>query len=633
MRNLKKLCAAALALVMCMALSVPAFAANGDGATDATQPAGAGEYSITVNKVLEGHTYTAYKLLDLEVNDPGNPTAFSYYVDEGSPWYGFFADGGTGADYVELSEKAVDLGDGATKAHYVTWKKIDSEGKADVAGFAAKAEKYIDGWNKDEAHAEKKIVAAGSHKVTSDDFKADTTSTEAGLKRFTFTNLAGGYYLIASTAGSHATIGSTPGKESQQINEKNVVPTLDKNIKHDDGKLDKNINGKGIGDTVNYQLTVVVPSSVVTYKDADGNVSNTGAENYAIHDKMSAALTLNDGIVVNVSRGTVVTELKAGTHYDVLTGNDRIHKDDASTNGKTEGCAFEIKFKDAFLDGLQAGDVITVDYSVTINEKALAGTFGNTAWLRYGDPNGDGEGVGKTPDVNIGGDPDPDPDPPDPDDPPKPGPGVNTFLIKGYKFYASNDTAVGLSGAKFKLYKAGANSDALWLVPVADIGYDVSVDANIKRANGEVKVVSAVDATPNYWRIGKSTDAGATQEIVLTGNGGFVIMGLGSGDYELEETKAPDGYNKLADRISFSINPVEYGADGTTIKAGSGQLSQGGAANTIKNLSIENVYGTQMPETGGIGTTIFYIIGGICVVVAIVFLVSRKRAGDEDDDE
>ncbi|MGN0185473.1 MAG: SpaH/EbpB family LPXTG-anchored major pilin, partial [Aristaeellaceae bacterium] len=99
-------------------------------------------------------------------------------------------------------------------------------------------------------------------------------------------------------------------------------------------------------------------------------------------------------------------------------------------------------------------------------------------------------------------------------------------------------------------------------------------------------------------------------------NGKIEIDGLDADTYYLREVKAPDGYNKLADDVEVKITGAKMGEDGkltyTTVEA-----------------KINNQSGTELPSTGGIGTTIFYVIGAALVIGAIVVLIAKKRAGSE----
>ena len=116
-------------------------------------------------------------------------------------------------------------------------------------------------------------------------------------------------------------------------------------------------------------------------------------------------------------------------------------------------------------------------------------------------------------------------------------------------------------------------------------------------------------------------------------NGLFNVIGLDQGTYYLKEIKAPDGYNLLKDEVKIvitatvsaedkKVTKLDVTADGTT---GTGDASKG----TV-GIEMENNKGTELPETGGIGTTIFYTVGGVLVLAAVVLLVTKKRMGARD---
>lgn len=101
-------------------------------------------------------------------------------------------------------------------------------------------------------------------------------------------------------------------------------------------------------------------------------------------------------------------------------------------------------------------------------------------------------------------------------------------------------------------------------------------------------------------------------------NGAIKFVGLADGVYELVEIEAPAGYNKLADPVKVTVNAVE-------------ETTENGVK--VHKISyteqIGNSKGTVLPSTGGIGTTMFYVIGGLMVAAAVVVLVSKKRMGAE----
>ena len=89
---------------------------------------------------------------------------------------------------------------------------------------------------------------------------------------------------------------------------------------------------------------------------------------------------------------------------------------------------------------------------------------------------------------------------------------------------------------------------------------------------------------------------------------------LGNGTYYLEETEAPSGYNKLTQRVAVKFT------DGQLQTVG----SDGQFANS-SNVSVVNQTGAELPETGGMGTTLFYTVGGLLVVCSAILFVTKKR--------
>ena len=103
----------------------------------------------------------------------------------------------------------------------------------------------------------------------------------------------------------------------------------------------------------------------------------------------------------------------------------------------------------------------------------------------------------------------------------------------------------------------------------------------------------------------------ATNTIVTLETGKINIKGLDKKTYYLEETKAPGGYNKLKQRVQVNLTNGSLKAD---------------ADNTFNNgVQVENKSGTTLPSTGGMGTTLFYVVGGLLMVCAVVLLVTKKR--------
>ncbi len=135
-----------------------------------------------------------------------------------------------------------------------------------------------------------------------------------------------------------------------------------------------------------------------------------------------------------------------------------------------------------------------------------------------------------------------------------------------------------LEGAEFKLYDAQTGGNEIKLVEESEGVYRVDAKGSATIKAGQV-----------------------------------IIKGLDSGTYWLEETKAPEGFNKLADRVEVKIEKANLDAtvnDDTWTNGG---------------VHVINKTGTELPSTGGMGTTVFYVLGSILVIGAAVLLITRRR--------
>lgn len=205
------------------------------------------------------------------------------------------------------------------------------------------------------------------------------------------------------------------------------------------------------------------------------------------------------------------------------------------------------------------GKDIVITYTATVNENAVVGNAGNPnkAELTYSNDPSNSSKTTTNPPVEVE---------------------VYTAKLVIDKVDGNVDTK--LAGAKFVL-KKGTGETAKY--------YKYDENTNM------VSWVDTAQATP-----------------VTTGaDGAAVFNGLENGTYYLEETEAPEGYNKLTDDVKVEI---AYNDDTTSA----------GISTTIANYS-----GTALPSTGGMGTTIFYILGGVLVVGAGVLLITRRRINAE----
>lgn len=496
MKNIKRIASILLALIVAMSMMTAAFAEE------------TGKGSITINGIIlndEGAlevVYEIYKLLDLESYDLAS-SAYSYKVN--SAWAGFFATEDA-LNYVNIDA-----------AGYVRWNE-GKDSEPDVAAFAKLALAY----------AKANDIAPVQSTQNEGQFAIDGTSGK-------FSNLEMGYYLVDSSVG--ALCGLTTTNPDASINAKNGRPTIDKTVQEDSTGQWGGNNTADVGQTVNFRTTINV---------------HAGAENYVMHDKMSAGLTFDGKDSIKIFHVVPGTTDENGTkvpedYYTIVT------------EGLADGCTFEIQFNEAFCEHLEVNDKVIVYYSAMLNRDAIIAEGGNPneTWLDYG------EGNHTTHDTTT----------------------TKTFGIDIVKTDSQNNL---IDGAEFKIY-------------------DAATEGN------EVAVVLMDDGVT--YRRARADETGVS---IVVKDGQVRVVGLDNGTYYLEETVAPAGYNKLTARQRFIISDANLDAvfNDEIFSTGSG-------------VHVVNKTGTMLPETGGIGTTLFYAVGGVLVAAAVVLLVTRKRMSEK----
>ena len=230
-----------------------------------------------------------------------------------------------------------------------------------------------------------------------------------------------------------------------------------------------------------------------------------------------------------------------------------------------DGCTVEVSFNQDYLDWQESDITLYIVYYATVNENAVVGSEGNPneSHLSYGEE-------GKTTTV-----------------PSKTT--TYTWEIDVYKYTVVKATAEGekdtekaLEGAVFTLSKSADGTDPIALVKVED----------------------------NVYRVAKEGESNTVTEITTDATGRFTIKGLDSDTYYLTEKTAPAGYNTLKEPVEVVI-----GDDGevTYNKTSTGEVK------------VLNQTGAELPSTGGMGTTVFYVLGSALVLGAAVLLITRRR--------
>ena len=388
--------------------------------------------------------------------------------------------------------------------------------------------------------------------------------------------LADGYYLVVDTtenvaAGSAYNTSLLQVVGNINITVKTDAPTVEKKVLEDDKYNQDDGYGEGYNDVADYNMGDAVPFHLI---GSVPDMSRYDTYKYIFHDTLSAGLTLNeDSIKVYVASG------KAGTDKAEITGWTKA----------VDGQSFTVSFTDLkTVSGVTQGKYIIVEYTATLNQNAVVGLDGNpnVVYLEYSNKpdqsgSGDTDNTGNTPEDKVI---------------------VFTYELDTTKVDGQDNTKK-LEGAEFKLKNAAGK----WAI-----------------VNDAKKVIGWAD-----------TEAGGST-LTSDANGLFKVIGLDDGKYYLKETKAPTGYNLLSSEItvvitatttngqtwtdgvaSSALTKLEVTADGT---AGTGDTNTG-----IAGITVANNKGSTLPETGGMGTTIFYVLGTILVLGAAIMLITKRR--------
>jgi fimbrial isopeptide formation D2 family protein/LPXTG-motif cell wall-anchored protein len=534
MKHMKKLAGLALAMVMLVALAVPAMAVT---------------TFVKGDKVPDSSIITTYQIFKGDSADQGKSLANIQWGDNLTKPDDFIrALRDTG---IEEFQKLVLAGEVAGQ---------NEDGEDIIADASSSAQEVATAIN-----AALPLGADMLTKIAEAAFKGVSGDGEA-----LGTEVADGWYLIRNrdTKGDNDPSNDSNTLTLQQvtsasgavttINPKAEVPGLTKKIVKDENRVDE--TDAAFGETIKFELTANLPSNF----SSDSVVSYT----MVFHDQQEDGLTLNADSIQLTAKGT---ELVKGVDYTVEIPGADGHTFDVKLIAKGDNVSATVKNL-----GLSNGDSIVVSYTATLNENANTGTTGNknTAKLTYTENN-------------------------TPKDTPE-----DTVIVFTFNGIVNKVDPEGkpLTGAEFELVKV--------------------------------------------------EDDGTTSEpITVTLNDeetSFTFAGLKAGKYILTETKAPEGYNKLEKPIYFVI---EYGTTNDDVPVLNKleayqtdenwkKVESNATAEFVGNLNpddanvstnVVNGEGIVLPDTGGIGTTIFYIVGGVLVAAAAILLITKRRMNLNED--
>ncbi len=439
------------------------------------------------------------------------------------------------------------------------------------------------------------------------DGTAQQTLTEDGT--VTFENLAEGYYVIIDSNGNQAAVegdyssavivqvvanvtmdlkgsGSTSEKKVKDVNDSVANSETDW---QDSADYD-------IGDFVPFQLKATTADNVAAYKKY----------HITFQDTQSAGLDMPTSWTVTVL-GKTFTLNATTTSANATTDNGTkitVEKVDPES-GKT--FAIKVTFEPTgenvtYLKAECNSIPILVNYESKLNNNAKFGAEGNsnTSYIKYSNnpEDNDDSDEGKTPDDTV-----------------------IVFTYKPVINKIDGTSKEPLKGAGFTLYKkvVGKEVNGEMTYPTgAKTG--ANIKATLTATNSSIEA-SKLDDTTYYVENAMTLVTGSETQ--------FEFKGIDDGTYVLVETLIPTGYNAF-DSKEFTVTAEhEILSDDPSLTSLTGGNVLTGDVNTgVLSADIENNSGTVLPSTGGIGTTIFYVVGGVLVLAAIILLVTKKRMSD-----
>ncbi|MBR2283383.1 MAG: isopeptide-forming domain-containing fimbrial protein [Ruminococcus sp.] len=406
--------------------------------------------------------------------------------------------------------------------------------------------------------------------------------------------LADGYYVIKDVtnmddkddANSAWIVQVAADGKTTNIAIKKETPSVDKQVLDETADAEAGAtDGWGesadhaINETFQFKLTATIP--------ANNNFAAYDSYKLVFNDTMSSGVTYED-----IESVTITSSTLTGTKALELTASQYTETATAATSKAGLTWSLSIADVKALVNADDADifgkEEITVEviYNAHLNENAIISTASgndlnvnnNKVDLQYSnnpDNTGTGTSLGKTPEDFVW---------------------VFTYEVDNTKYKISADSGNELAGAGFTLYSDSAKQTEIKLIDNGDGTYTVA------------------DQT--------ATTGVVTEMTSHTGDGIFNIKGLDAGTYYLSETSVPDGYN-AADDITITIGATHI------------ENNAKNAANlTLSGTNVDNdivdTKNSTLPSTGGMGTTLFVIGGGVTAAAAGIYLVSKKRAKDAE---
>ena len=645
--------------------------------------------SYTIYRIFDLASFsddnTASKIHNETVDGTEYTEQYSYVISASSKWYAWLISSGYAAvkntadqtpgmnqlfwiekDAISLIGPSGDPQEPVTDYHVVTMV----EGKDligadhDIDSTDYKTTNYNDTDHRVIQMFAQDALAAARDRTNGIDFVGIVTADEGSEK---FVDLPLGYYLMGTSMGTLASLDTT--NKNVTIFEKNAEPTIEKKVMNKD-------TAAASRERTDFDHGSLYPDYSIFVENTEADINDKltflttvtaqqGALNYVIHDVMEPGLTLDkDSIKIYLFKAAVkeigedenkVISHDAGDFIEKLREKTGLIGDYTVSFDETDGCTFEIHLENDYMGSLNQraygstsniqdaavkdGYIFEIEYQATLDENAHiyddAETEEGQTSIKYtdgialtdqiyGTHNTDKRNTNSTI-LTYGNHSDTTWD-------------DATVTTYQFDIVKTKEDQHLLEGAIFSLYKATEATSGSGDYE----GYNKGANALVFNTGSDNEYYFAGDAVT-------TPGSGQVNQLVSTDGNQIHVEGLEDGYYLLYEDTAPAGYNKLSHPILIYINGDEAN-DGS--KTENTTLSKEGTLDTVVTLNngtktetkgvepdatittsvhtsdgigIINKSGTELPSTGGIGTTIFYVIGSILVVGAGLVLVAKRR--------
>ena len=639
MKKTRRILALALAMILVMAMGISASATN-YGTTN--------EHTITIkNSDANGnHSYEGYQVFK------GNLNAEENLLSD-IEW-------GVGVDGAGILEDLIAANadnDSPLNGKFAGLTEGDSTVDPAVpASTATDVAKAIAGLGDNSAELDAVARIINDHLTTT---KYAFSGPAEG--KYTATVPNDGYYFIKdTTAREDLPDGDTISKFMLSVVKDVTIEAKDTSVSPDKEILGGPTNVKegtaAIGDPVQFQVAIPVPDtttfkkdfwfvmddtlpagltfmqvdSVKTYAAADIDTAN----GYKITPGATATATLSTPPANETSVGyTVTVDTGSGSYgaYTKPADNDAAVTAAGGQKIKVTFNEFK-KFAETeyATDTNHIGEYVVITYTAVVNDDAVYGATGNKNEVEFkfsNDPNHDYDGDDINENEPVGTTPKDE---------------TKTLVTTIEILKVIGGTTNPLAGAEFEITGTAYNTT---LVTAEKFTLDENgtywllKDGSYTATDPDTVTNKTQYAEPltNKYKLETVTNVVTKPEntkltLISDAEGKIDIKGLKPGTYTIKETKAPDGYNKIDTVFTIVVAWENPGEDETLTTSGGFSIGQGSTETVTMSadgsqykIQIDNYAGTTLPSTGGIGTTMFYLIGAVLVIGAGVLLVTRRR--------